>query len=70
MSVVADFLRTLWKMFAADLPMTVLALVVIGAVALGLSSGALSPAAAPFILTGGLLAALIVAIARGARRRG
>ena len=69
MSVVADFLRTLWKMFAADLPMTLLALVVIGAVAFGLSARALSPSAAPFVLTSGLLASLILAIARGSRRR-
>ena len=67
MSVIADFLRTLWKMFAADLPMTLVALAIVAAVALGLSARTISPASAPFALTAGVLAALILAVARGAR---
>ena len=37
MSVLADLGRTLWKMFAADLPMTIAALAVVGCVGLGVA---------------------------------
>lgn len=68
MSVLADLGRTLWKMFAADLPMTIAALAVVGCVGLGVAQRVLPTSAAPIVLTAGVLAALVIAIARATRR--
>lgn len=56
------------KMFAADLWLTLTALAAIGLGALGLRLHALPPAGLPFLLAGGIVAALAVGVIRGARR--
>lgn len=65
MSVVRDFIATLYKMFAADLVMTALAL---GTVAVCAGAARLIGAGVlPFVLLAGIAAALVVAVARASR---
>jgi len=56
------------KMFAADLWLTLTALAAVGLTLLAIRTGLIDPAAAPFVLAGGVLVALAVGVARGARR--
>jgi FtsH-binding integral membrane protein len=66
MSVVRDFFATLYKMFAADLVMTALALATVAVCAA--ASGAIGATALPYVLLSGVVLALIVAVARGIKR--
>ena len=59
---------TLFKMFAADLWLTLTALGAVGLCAAGLQVGFIRPDIAPFLLAGGVLLALAAGVARGARR--
>ncbi len=65
MSVVRDFLATLYKMFAADAVMTLLALATVALCAvLGATIGA---TALPWILVCGVAGALMIAVLRGSK---
>lgn len=64
MDVIRAFLAELWKMFAADLLLTLGALVSLALVTLALRAHWLGPAAAPIVLAGAVLAVLTLAIAR------
>ncbi len=66
MSVVRDFLATLYKMFAADLVMTALALATVGVCAVG--ARIVGASVLPWLLVCGVTAALVVAIVRGVKR--
>ena len=68
MEVLKALGETLFKMFAADLWLTLTALVVVGLIALGLRAHVLPVPLAPFLLAAGVLAALAIGVARGARR--
>ena len=59
---------TLFKMFAADLWLTLMAAGTVGLCATGLRIGFVTPGALPFLLAGGVLAALATGVARGVRR--
>ena len=61
---------TLFKMFAADLWLTLMAVGTVGLCAAGLRIGLIGPSALPFLLAGGVLAALAAGVLRGARRQG
>jgi FtsH-binding integral membrane protein len=65
MSVVRDFFTTLYKMFAADLVMTALALATVAICAT--AANAIDATALPFILLFGVMLALVIAVARGAK---
>ncbi len=66
-----DVLRSLgamiFKMFAADLGLTLIALADVALTALALRAHAVSPAWAPFLLVAGVCAALAVGVWRGVR---
>ena len=64
MNVIRDFFATLYKMFAADLVMTALALTT---VAICAAAAHLIGVATPFLLAAGVACALIVAVVRGAK---
>jgi FtsH-binding integral membrane protein len=64
--MVRDFLATLYKMFAADLAMTALALATVAICAA--ASGSIGATALPFVLLFGVILALVIAVARGAKR--
>lgn len=65
MSVARDFLATLYKMFAADLVMTLLALATVALCAvLGATIG---DAALPWVLVCGVAGALVIAVVRGSK---
>ena len=68
MGVVRELLATLLKMFAADLWLTVTAVVAVAAAGLALRAGAIGAGALPFLLAAAILAALAVGVLRGARR--
>jgi hypothetical protein len=68
MNVLRDFLATLYKMFAADLPMTMIAIGVVILCAALLAAHLLTAGALPYVLTAGILAALSIAVWGGARR--
>jgi hypothetical protein len=59
---------TVFKMFAADLWLTLTALAAVGFCAAGLRFGFLGSDVLPFALAGGVLVALVAGVARGARR--
>jgi hypothetical protein len=68
MSVLRDFLRTLHKMFAADLGLTLGAVGTVG-ICVGLrATHLLTTSAIPGALTGGVLGMLTIAVRRGSRR--
>jgi hypothetical protein len=67
MSVLTELLQTLVKMFAADLWLSLTAVAVVTLCGVGLSLGLLPPAALPFLLATGVMAALVIGVARGAR---
>ena len=66
MSVLRDFFATLYKMFAADLVMTVAALATVALCAV--LTRAIRAAAVPWVLVCGVAAALVIAVFRGAKR--
>lgn len=68
MSVLRELGAELWKMFAADLWLTLAAIGVVVAAGIGLQSGVLSQGAAPFVIAIGILAALAFGVLRGAWR--
>jgi FtsH-binding integral membrane protein len=65
MSVVRDFFATLYKMFVADLVMTALALATVAICAA--AANAIGATALPFVLLFGVMLALAIAVARGAK---
>ena len=65
MSVVRDLFATLYKMFAADLVMTALALTTVAVCAV--AGGAIGATALPYVLACGVAATLIVGVIRGAK---
>ncbi len=65
MSVIRDLFAILYKMFAADLVMTALALATVAFCAA--ASGPIGTTALPFILLLGVTLALVIAVARGAK---
>ena len=67
MNVIQALLAEIGKMFAADVWLTITALATIATCAGGLRAHVLPPAAVPFVVTGGVIVALIVGVARGAR---
>ena len=60
---------TLLKMFSADLWLTLTALATVAVCAGATKLGLLEPALMPPLLAGGVLAALLVGVGRGAGRR-
>ncbi|MEO8927709.1 MAG: hypothetical protein ABI306_11165 [Caulobacteraceae bacterium] len=68
MEVLRALAATLAKMFVTDLWLTATALAAVGLCALGLRTHVIGPAPLPFLLAGGVLAALAVGVIRGARR--
>ncbi len=66
MSVLSDFFATLYKMFAADLVMTLVALATVGLCAA--AARTIGATALPYLLVSGVVLALVVAVARGSRR--
>ncbi len=66
--ILRDLGATLIKMFAADLWLTLVAIVSVTLCAVALRSGLIGPGALPFVLAGGILAALVAGVAHGARR--
>jgi Na+/H+-dicarboxylate symporter len=66
MNVVRDFFATLYKMFAADLVMTALALATVAVCAA--AAGAIGSTALPYVLLSGVVAALTIAVARGIKQ--
>jgi|GEM_PF-4975066 len=68
MEVLRALAATIGKMFATDLWLTATALAAVGLCAAGLRAHLIAPAALPFVLAGGVLAALTVGVIRGARR--
>ncbi len=67
MNVLRALAAEIFKMFAADLWLTLTALAAVAICATGLATHVLAPAALPFVLAVGVLAALAVGVARGAR---
>ncbi len=61
-------LATLGKMFAADVWLSLTAVAAVGLCAFGLDQRLIPASAAPFLLGGGVLAALTIGVLRGARR--
>ena len=68
MDVLRAFVRTVVKMFAADLWLSLAAIGVVAASGAALSLHVLSPAAVPYLLAAGVMAALVMGVARGSRR--
>ena len=68
MEVLRALAATIGKMFATDLWLTATALAAVGLCAAGMRAHLIAPAALPFVLAGGVLAALTVGVIRGARR--
>ena len=66
MNVIRAFLAEIWKMFAADLILTLGALACLVGVALGLQVHLLGAAAAPLVLGGAVMAVFVLAVARSA----
>lgn len=66
MDMLSALAKTLAKMFAADLGLTVSAVAVVVLIALGLAGGVLAPAVAPWLLAAGVLGALVFGVVRGA----
>jgi hypothetical protein len=68
MELLAQLIRTIAKMFAADVWLSLTAVVVVAGCGAGLSFHLLPPGATPYLLAAGVTAALLVGVARGARR--
>ncbi|MBA3811065.1 MAG: hypothetical protein H0X27_05365 [Caulobacteraceae bacterium] len=68
MGVLAALGAEIAKMFAADFRLSLTAVATIGLCAVGLRLHALPPADLPFLLAGGIVAALAVGVVRGAPR--
>ena len=68
MDILRDLAATLVKMFAADLWLTLAALVTVGLCAAALRVGLLPITAAPFVLAAGVLGALTLGVIHSARR--
>ena len=68
MSVLRALGAEIFKMFAADLWLTLAALATVVACAAGLRAHVISPELLPFGLAGGVLLALAIGVYRGARR--
>ena len=66
MDVIRAFLAEIWKMFAADLLLTLGALACLVGVALGLRAHLFGASAAPFVLGGAVMAVFVLAVARSA----
>ncbi|MBV8592664.1 MAG: hypothetical protein JOZ27_00015 [Caulobacteraceae bacterium] len=67
MNLLAALAAEIGKMFVADLWLTLTALAVVGFAALALHARLAPPAALPFLVAGGVLAALVIGVVRGAR---
>jgi hypothetical protein len=63
-----DLGATLVKMFAADLWLTLVAIASVALSAGALRTGLIGASVLPFVLAGGILAALVVGVIHGARR--
>jgi hypothetical protein len=73
MDVISDLFATLWKMFAADVPLTLATLAIVAVVGAAWKVGALAAPLAPILLATLVLTALTVAIlvaARNSSRKG
>jgi len=68
MNLLRSLAEAIGKMFAADPWLTIIALASVGACAAGLHARFLDVADAPFLLAAGIVIALAVGVARGARR--
>jgi len=68
MSLIRAVLALLAKTFAADLGLTLTALAAVGLSSLALRAHILTPGQAPVAVTLGVLAALTIGVARGAKR--
>ena len=69
MSILRDVLKELWKMFVADLRLTLATLICVAVVALTLWSGLISGAAAAAILVACSVVVLAETVLREARLR-
>ena len=69
MTLIRAVVALLIKIFAADLWLTLTAIAAVALSGLGLQNHILSPAALPWCLTAGVLAALIIGVARGSKRQ-
>lgn len=67
-ALLANLFGVIGKMFAADLWLTLIALITLGVCAAGFRAHLLSPGAVPFVLAGGVVVALAVGVARGVPR--
>jgi hypothetical protein len=67
MDILRAFLQTIVKMFAADLWLSLTAIVVVMACGTALSTHLLSAGVLPYLLASGVMAALIIGVARGAK---
>jgi hypothetical protein len=67
MEIVTAFLRTIAKMFAADLWLSLTAVAVVAGCGVALRLHVLPAESIPFLLAAGVTAALIIGVARGAR---
>ena len=68
MNVLKALADEIWKMFAADLALTVTALIVIALAALALKTGYLERDLAPPFVAAGVLVALLIGVGRGAKK--
>lgn len=68
MGVLNGFAATIFKMFAADIALSLIALAAVALCAAGEQAGLIGRGAVPFALAAGVLGALAVGVARGARR--
>ncbi len=69
MDILRAFLRTIVKMFAADLWLSLTAIVVVMACGVALSAHLLSAGVVPYLLAAGVMAALVIGVVRGAGPR-
>lgn len=65
MEVLAAFFRTIAKMFAADLWLSLTAVAVVAACGAALSFHLLPATSLPYLLGAGIMAALAIGVARG-----
>ena len=68
MRLIRAVIALLIKIFAADLWLTLIAIATVALCGIGLKSHILNPAALPWYLTAGVLAALTIGVARGLKR--
>ena len=68
MNLIRAVIAMLIKIFAADLWLTLTAIMAVALCGAGLKSHILDPAALPWCLTAGVLAALTIGVARGSKR--